>query len=81
MLGIAIAVIVLIVVMSVVNGFERELKDRLLAMTSHASIEGAETGLSDWPSLAAMAAENPRVDAAAPYVSGQGLMLFGEELS
>ena len=40
MLGIAIAVTVLIVVMSVVNGFERELKDRLLAMTAHASIEG-----------------------------------------
>ena len=39
MLGIAIAVLVLIVVMSVVNGFERELKDRLLAMTAHASIE------------------------------------------
>jgi lipoprotein-releasing system permease protein len=39
MLGIAIAVLVLIVVMSVVNGFERELKDRLLAMTAHADIE------------------------------------------
>ena len=42
MLGIAIAVLVLIVVMSVVNGFERELQDRLLAMTAHASIEIAE---------------------------------------
>ena len=39
MLGIAIAVLLLIVVMSVVNGFERELQDRLLAMTAHASIE------------------------------------------
>ncbi|MGB5627391.1 MAG: hypothetical protein WBM61_16790, partial [Woeseiaceae bacterium] len=42
MLGIAIAVTVLIVVMSVVNGFERELKDRLLAMTAHASIEDVD---------------------------------------
>ncbi|MCJ7590357.1 MAG: lipoprotein-releasing system transmembrane subunit LolC, partial [Woeseiaceae bacterium] len=42
MLGIAIAVTVLIVVMSVVNGFERELKDRLLAMTAHAVIEGVD---------------------------------------
>jgi lipoprotein-releasing system permease protein len=41
MLGIAIAVAVLIVVLSVVNGFERELKDRLLAMSAHASIEDA----------------------------------------
>ena len=39
MLGIAIAVAVLIVVLSVVNGFERELQDRLLAMSAHASIE------------------------------------------
>ena len=42
MLGIAIAVAVLIVVLSVVNGFERELKDRLLTMTAHATIEGLE---------------------------------------
>ena len=42
MLGIAIAVTVLIVVLSVVNGFERELQDRLLAMTAHANIEGLE---------------------------------------
>ena len=47
MLGIAIAVMVLIVVMSVVNGFERELKDRLLAMTAHASIEGVTANCRD----------------------------------
>ena len=46
MLGIAIAVMVLIVVMSVVNGFERELKDRLLAMTAHATIEGVNGDLA-----------------------------------
>ncbi len=48
MLGIAIAVAVLIVVLSVVNGFERELNDRLLAMSAHASIENPEGGLTDW---------------------------------
>ncbi|MDE0755146.1 MAG: ABC transporter permease, partial [Woeseiaceae bacterium] len=48
MLGIAIAVAVLIVVLSVVNGFERELKDRLLAMTGHASIQNPQVGLDDW---------------------------------
>ena len=51
MLGIAIAVAVLIIVLSVVNGFERELKDRLLAMTSHASIEGVEGELEGWMPL------------------------------
>lgn len=79
--GIAIAVAVLIVVLSVVNGFERELKDRLLTMTAHASIEGLEGELQDWRSMAATAAGNDRVEDSAPYVSGQSLLVFGEQLS
>lgn len=81
MLGIAIAVAVLIVVLSVVNGFERELKDRLLAITAHASIEGLDGQLGDWRSMVAIADENPRVVASAPYVDGQALLVFGEQLS
>lgn len=81
MLGIAIAVMVLIVVMSVVNGFERELKDRLLAMTAHASIEGVEGRLGDWSELQSVAVDNPRVTGAAPYVNGQALLVFAEQLS
>jgi lipoprotein-releasing system permease protein len=81
MLGIAIAVSVLIIVLSVVNGFERELKDRLLAMTAHASIEGVERQLTDWQDLLLTAVENDRVVGAAPYVSGQALMVYGEQLS
>ncbi len=81
MLGIAIAVAVLIVVLSVVNGFERELKERLLAMTAHASIEAAGGALGDWRGLAALAIEDPRVVGAAPYVSGQALVVHGERLS
>ncbi|HNP34612.1 MAG TPA: lipoprotein-releasing ABC transporter permease subunit [Woeseiaceae bacterium] len=81
MLGIAIAVMVLIVVLSVVNGFERELKDRLLAMTSHASIEGVDGQLADWQKLADTAMQNPRVQAVAPFLNGQALLVFGEQLS
>jgi len=51
MLGIAIAVAVLILVLSVVNGFERELQERLLAMTAHASIEGLEGEIENWQAL------------------------------
>jgi lipoprotein-releasing system permease protein len=80
-LGIAIAVTVLIVVLSVVNGFERELKDRLLSMTAHASIEDVDGRLADWQELIDLAVQNPRVRAAAPYVDGQGLLIFGEQLS
>jgi lipoprotein-releasing system permease protein len=81
MLGIAIAVTVLIVVMSVVNGFERELKDRLLAMTAHASIEDVDGQLMNSAALIETAKKNPRVRAAAPYVDGQALLVFQNELS
>jgi lipoprotein-releasing system permease protein len=81
MLGIAIAVAVLIIVLSVVNGFERELKDRLLAMSAHASIEDAEGQLDIWPSRVDLAVANPRVQAAAPYVDGQALLISGRHLS
>jgi len=81
MLGIAIAVMVLIVVLSVVNGFERELRDRLLAMVAHASIEGVDRRLEDPADLLDLATAHPDVVAAAPYLSGQGLMLAGEALS
>ena len=81
MLGIAIAVMVLIVVMSVVNGFERELKDRLLAMTAHASIEGTDGQLMNADELIAIARNNSRVSAAAPYVDGQALLVFEMQIS
>jgi lipoprotein-releasing system permease protein len=81
MLGIAIAVLVLIVVMSVVNGFERELKDRLLAMTAHASIEDVDGRLVDYDSLRERAVGNARVNAAAPYIEGQALLVAGQALS
>jgi lipoprotein-releasing system permease protein len=81
MAGIAIAVAVLIVVLSVVNGFERELQDKLLTMTAHASIEGIDGELDDWSAMAATAAANSQVRTTAPYVSGQSLLVFGEQLS
>ncbi len=79
--GIAIAVTVLIVVLSVVNGFERELQERLLAMTSHANIEDVDGRLPDWQRLVGEATDNPRVRAAAPYIDGQALLMAGERLS
>ncbi|MCG8369197.1 MAG: lipoprotein-releasing ABC transporter permease subunit [Proteobacteria bacterium] len=81
MLGIAIAVLVLIVVMSVVNGFERELKDRLLAMTAHAGIEDVDGELKTADALRETALRNPGVRAAAPYVDGRALLVSGREIS
>ena len=81
MLGIGIAVAVLIVVLSVVNGFERELKDRLLAMSSHATIESSSGRLADWQATKDVADANPRVAASAPFVQGQGLLVNADRLS
>jgi len=81
MLGIAVAVAVLIVVLSVVNGFERELQDRLLAMTAHASIEVPDGRLQDWRSWVGQAEDHVEVAAAAPFVNGQGLLVLRDRLS
>ena len=80
-LGIAIAVAVLMVVLSVVNGFERELRDRLLAMSAHASIEHPDGRLEDWPGWVELAESRMDVTAAAPFVDGQGLLVFGNALT
>lgn len=81
MLGITVAVAVLILVLSVVNGFERELQDRLLAMTAHATIEQGDGKLTDWRLWVEQAEEHVDVAAAAPFVTGQGLLLLGDRLS
>jgi lipoprotein-releasing system permease protein len=81
MLGIAIAVAVLIIVLSVVNGFERELRERLLAMSAHATIEDARGELADWPAWIERAERHPDVSGAAPYVEEQALLILGNRLS
>jgi lipoprotein-releasing system permease protein len=75
MLGVAIGVAVLIVVLSVMNGFERELRERILSMTSHATVTTFGGGLQDWPELRERALANPAVEAVAPYVEGEALLI------
>jgi lipoprotein-releasing system permease protein len=75
MLGVAIGVAVLIVVLSVMNGFEQELRSRILSVTSHATVTAFGAGLADWPALRARALEHPRVAAVAPYVEGEALVI------
>jgi lipoprotein-releasing system permease protein len=78
MAGIALGVAVLIVVLSVMNGFEDELRTRILSMTSHATITGFNSNLSDWPTVATRARANPNVTAVAPFVEGQAMLVAGE---
>ncbi|HET9447694.1 MAG TPA: ABC transporter permease, partial [Steroidobacteraceae bacterium] len=75
MAGIAIGVAVLIVVLSVMNGFEREVRVRILSLTSHASISALSLRLGDWQEAAARVRDNPSVLAAAPYIEEQALLL------
>ena len=75
MAGVAIGVAVLIVVLSVMNGFEHELRSRILSLTSHATMTAFGEGLADWPALRARALQNPRVAAAAPFVESEALLI------
>ncbi len=80
-LGIALGITALITVLSVMNGFEKELRERILGMASHATISGANEGLADWRSAERVARENPRVIGAAPYVNAQVMLSFGDTVS
>jgi lipoprotein-releasing system permease protein len=80
MAGIALAVAVLIMVLSVMNGFEAEVRDRILQIVAHASITGLDGRVSDWRSLAAVAAKDPQVKAVARFVDGQAMLLGPAEI-
>lgn len=73
-IGLALGVMALITVLSVMNGFERELRERILGMASHATIQGVNGGLQDWERLQREAPGlDDRVVAAAPYVQGEAM--------
>ena len=76
MAGIALGIWALITVMSVMNGFEKEVRARILAAAAHAQIQ-ADGGIPDWEQVAALARQHPQVRATAPFVNAQGLLSTG----
>ncbi|MGD8618575.1 MAG: ABC transporter permease, partial [Gammaproteobacteria bacterium] len=80
-LGIALGVTALITVLSVMNGFERELRDRILGMTSHATITTFSGQLSDWQDLSAFLRGREHVLASAPYISGESMLSNGKRVT
>lgn len=80
MAGIALGVAALIVVLSVMNGFQKELRTRILGVASHVQVSGSNNRLADWPAVAKVAAEHPRVTGTAPFVNAQGLLSFGQNV-
>lgn len=85
MVGIALGVAALITVLSVMNGFERELRERILGMVSHATVHAtgaAEgSGISEWRDVIAAAEGHPRVLGAAPFIEGEVMVNRGAEVS
>ncbi|HUP29236.1 MAG TPA: lipoprotein-releasing ABC transporter permease subunit [Usitatibacter sp.] len=77
MLGIALGIAALITVMSVMNGFEKEIRARILGAASHIQVMDPERGIADWAALAQRMKQNPEVTAAAPFINAQGLLSTG----
>jgi lipoprotein-releasing system permease protein len=73
-LGILIGTMALITTISVMNGFQEELRNRILGMVSHATIDGLDGPLQDWQHAIAVAKQDPRVLGAAPYVETESLL-------
>ena len=80
MLGVALGVAALITVLSVMNGFEKELKERILGMTSHAFITGADGTLEDWQGLRDRIKDHPELVDSAPFVEGQAMLSQGNRV-
>jgi lipoprotein-releasing system permease protein len=80
-LGLSLGVAVLIVVLSVLNGFEAELRSRMLAVTAHATITGVDGAIPDWRARQATAAQEPGVKAAVPFIESRGLLANGQRVS
>jgi lipoprotein-releasing system permease protein len=80
MAGIALGIAALIVVLSVMNGFQKEVRARILGVASHITINGFETGLANWQGVADGAKANPEVVGTAPFVLGQGLLTYSQSV-
>jgi lipoprotein-releasing system permease protein len=78
MIGIALGVAALIVVLSVMNGFQKELRTRILGVASHLEITSSNNQLDDWQSVAVIATKHPHVLAGAPYITAQGMLSYGQ---
>ncbi len=80
MLGIAVGVAALIVILSVMNGFETELRARLLSMAAHASLSSPRVGLQDWSVLAERLSDEPNVAGISPFVNVEAMLGSGARL-
>ncbi|MBI4206077.1 MAG: ABC transporter permease, partial [Betaproteobacteria bacterium] len=78
--GMALGMMVLITVLSVMNGFQREIRTRILGVASHIQVSGPNNTLENWKAVAEQASRHEQVIAAAPYISAQGLLTYGSSV-
>ncbi|MBU6438346.1 MAG: ABC transporter permease, partial [Betaproteobacteria bacterium] len=78
--GIALGVATLIIVLSVMNGFQKEVRDRMLSVLAHIEIYAYDGALPDWRRTAALVKQNKSVVAVAPFVAGQALLARGDAM-
>lgn len=78
--SIALGVAALIIVLSVMNGFQKEVRDRMLSVVAHIEVTSSDGPLEDWQALAKKLEARPDVVAAAPFVQGQGLLSSGRSV-
>jgi len=80
MLGMGLGVMALIVVLSVMNGFQKEIRERMLGASPHLEVVADDGRMENWQPILATVSHHPQVTAAAPYVSGQGMLSFGQSV-
>src|SRR3990172_7197910 len=78
--GIFVGVAALIVVLSVMNGFQKEIRARILGVAAHVQITGPDNALADWAAVAAGGGGDPRARAAARYVTGRAMLTFDDNV-
>ncbi len=80
MLGIALGVAALIVVLSVMNGFQKEIRARILGVTPHLQVESLDSRMAEWKPVLDQVSRFPEVAAAAPYINGQGMLSLNDRV-
>lgn len=81
MIGVVLGVWALITVMSIMNGFHKDLRDRILFVVSHVTVSDVRGSLGDWQGVSTLVARNPEVQAQSPFILGQGMITKGSEVT
>ncbi len=79
--SLALGITLIITVLSVMNGFQFEIKDRILSMTAHATVLQLDGKLRDWQKVEKDLEGNTEIKGSAPYVQGQGMIVHGKQVT